>query len=128
RHMQMTYYQNSGDLRLLRIIAHHQEGVMPSTLAHRLEVALPTVSRKLNILEKQELIERKSCEEDRRKTFIFATEKGIQLVEEYYRQFISGFGAVCEKLGDEKTAQLTQLLEEFSGYMDTVIHREEDKG
>ena len=52
RHLQMQHYQNIGDLRMLRIIAHHgRQGIIPSQLAERMEVALPTVSRKLNVLE-----------------------------------------------------------------------------
>ena len=48
RTLQMKCYQSSGDLRLLRVIAHHrQDGLPPSQLAKRLEIALPTVSRKL---------------------------------------------------------------------------------
>ena len=60
RVLQMKCYQCSGDLRLVRIIAHHEEeGITPSILAEKLEIALPTVSRKLSVLEKQELIFRK---------------------------------------------------------------------
>ena len=77
RCLQAKFYQNVGDLRLLRMIAHHYpDGATPSRLAGRMGVALPTVSKKLTALENQQLIERKMSDVDRRQTFIFVTEKG----------------------------------------------------
>ncbi len=125
RMLQMKCYHSSGDLRMLRIIAHHSdEGLTPSTLAAKLEIALPTVSRKLSVLEKQELIYREVSPEDRRKTFVYATEKGKELLHEDYQRFITAFSAAGGKLGEEKIEILTQLLEEFSGYLEQEIQRE----
>ncbi|MBQ8603572.1 MAG: MarR family transcriptional regulator [Oscillospiraceae bacterium] len=125
RFLQMKCYQSSGDLRLLRIIAHHEDvGITPSVLAEKLEIALPTVSRKLSVLEKQELIERKPGTVDRRKTYVYATEKGRLLIQEDYRRFISRFSSVYENLGEEKATRLIELLEETAGYLDEEIHRE----
>ncbi len=125
RVLQMKCYQCSGDLRLLRIIAHHEnDGVTPSILAEKLEIALPTVSRKLSVLEKQELIERKVSTADRRKTYVYTTEKGRRLIREDYRRFINSFSSVCEKLGEEKGERLIAMLEEAALYLDEEIHRE----
>ena len=125
RTLQMKCYQSSGDLRLLRLIAHHdKDGLTPSMLAQKLEIALPTVSRKLSVLEKQELIFRRVSPEDRRKTFVYATEKGKELLHEDYQQFITAFSAAGEKLGELKTVLLSQLLEEFSSYLEEEIQKE----
>ena len=125
RMLQMKCYQSSGDLRLLRIIAHHDsDGLTPSMLAEKLEIALPTVSRKLSVLEKRELIHRQVSPEDRRKTFVYATEKGKDLLHEDYQQFITAFSAAGEKLGELKTVLLSQLLEEFSSYLEEEIQKE----
>ncbi len=125
RFLQMKCYQSSGDLRLLRVIAYHEnDGITPSILAEKLEIALPTVSQKLSVLEKQELIERKASTDDRRKTYVYATEKGRRLIREDYRRFINSFSSVCEKLGEEKADRLIELLNETAGYLDEEIHNE----
>lgn len=125
RMLQMKCYQSSGDLRLLRVVAHHQaDGLTPSILAQKLEIALPTVSRKLSVLEKQELIERIVSSDDRRKTFVYATEKGRELLHEDYQRFITCFMNAGEKLGEEKTDLLCSLLQEFSGYLEKEIQKE----
>ena len=125
RMLQMKCYQGSGDLRLLRVIAHHDwEQLTPSALAQKLEVALPTVSRKLSVLEKQELIYRQISSEDRRKTFVYATEKGREILHENYQQFITAFSCAGDKMGEEKTVLLSQLLEEFSSYIEEEIQKE----
>ncbi len=125
RMLQMKCYHSSGDLRLLRIVAHHQDdGLTPSILAQKLEIALPTVSRKLSVLEKQDLIQRKVSPDDRRKTFVYATEKGRELLQEDYRRFINCFSAAGEKLGEEKVDLLYSLLEEFSDYLEQEIQKE----
>ena len=125
RTLQMKCYQSSGDLRLLRMIAHlDSEGLTPSMMAQRLEIALPTVSRKLSVLEKQELIQRKVSPEDRRKTFVYATEKGRALLHEDYQRFIAAFSEAGANLGEDKVELLSQLLEEFSGYLEKEIQKE----
>ncbi len=125
RQLQMTHYHGSGDLRLLRMLAHHFKEATPSQLAEKMEIALPTVSQKLSVLESQELIGRKSDPNDRRKTIVFATEKGENLIHADYGRFIDSFYVLCEKLGEEKLNTLTELLEELSGYIDREIHRED---
>ena len=125
RMLQMKCYQSNGDLRLLRVVAHHdKDGLTPSMLAEKLEIALPTVSRKLSVLEKQELIYRKVSSEDRRKTFVYATEKGREILHDNYQRFITAFSTAAEKLGEEKTDLLSQLLDEFSGYIEEEIQKE----
>ena len=127
RQLQMQHYQNSGDLRLLRIIAHHgTNGITPSRLAERIEVALPTISRKLSVLESRQLIERRPCRTDKRKTFIHPTEKGQQLVEEEWTRFISSFADACSGMGEEKIILLTELLQELNENIYSEIHREGD--
>lgn len=125
RTLQMKCYQSSGDLRLLRVIAHHSEGgLTPSQLAEKLEIALPTVSRKLSVLEKQELIQRQTSPDDRRKTFVYPTEKGHQLLHEDYQRFIAAFSSVSENLGEEKTELLYSLLEQFSDCVEQELQKE----
>lgn len=125
RFLQMKCYHSSGDLRMLRIIAHHEnDGLTPSILAEKMEIALPTVSRKLSVLEKQELIQRKPSRTDRRKTFVFATEKGKELLREDYLRFINRFSTACEKLGEDKVWQLHSLLAELGGYLEEEIQQE----
>ena len=125
RMLQMKCYQSIGDLRLLRMVAHHDsDGLTPSMLAQKLEIALPTVSRKLSVLEKQDLIQRKVSPDDRRKTFVYATEKGKELLHEDYQRFLAAFSDAGEKLGEDKIELLSQLLEEFSGYLEEEIQKE----
>ena len=125
RMLQMKCYQSSGDLRLLRMVAHHDsDGLTPSMLAQKLEIALPTVSRKLSVLEKQELIHRRVSPDDRRKTFVYATEKGKQLLHEDYQRFIAAFSNAGAELGEDKVELLSRLLEEFSDYLEKEIQKE----
>ncbi len=125
RHLQMRHYQGNGDLRLLRMLAHHFKEATPSRLADRMEIALPTVSQKLSVLESRGLIGRKSDPNDRRKTIVFATEKGEELIKADYGRYIDSFSDIYGKLGREKACLLTDLLEELSGYIDEELHKEE---
>lgn len=127
RHLQMRHLQCSGDLRLLRMISCREVGVLPSQLAKKTEVSLPTISQKLSVLEKQGFIERKNCEEDRRKILIYATKKGEELVNEEYREFMDNFLSVCGKMGEEKVLLLTKLLGEMNEYLDMAISGEGEK-
>lgn len=127
RHLQMRHCHGSGDMRLLRIIVCREVGVLPSQLAKKTEVSLPTISQKLSVLEKRGLIERKICEDDRRKTLIYATQKGKALINEGYRGFMNGLSSACEKLGEEKVEQLIEILSEMNEYIDEEIGEKGDR-
>ena len=45
-------------------------------------------------------------------------------MHEDYQQFITAFSAAGEKLGELKTVLLSQLLEEFSSYLEEEIQKE----
>ncbi len=126
RYLQMTHYHGNGDLRLLGMLARHFKEATPSQLAEKLEIALPTVSQKLSALEEQGLISRKADPNDRRKTIVFATPKGEELLKADYGRFIDSFSSACKKLGEEKVAALTRLVEELDDYIDREIHRGDD--
>ena len=126
RCLQAKFYQNVGDLRLLRMIAHHYpDGATPSRLAGRMGVALPTVSKKLTVLENQQLIERKMSDVDRRQTFIFVTEKGNSLLDEKYRSFARALSNASGKLGQDKLNELCDILSQLGEYLDLEINKEE---
>ncbi len=125
-YLQIQSCQSSGDLRLLRMISnHYNKGTTPSELAHHIDVTLPTMSQKLNILENLGYIERKNSTTDRRKIFVHITSEGEKIVDESYRCFLDKLASVSEKIGEDKVIKLNNLLEELIEKLEEEIRKEE---
>lgn len=71
------------------------------------------VSRLLNRLEKKNLIQKKTCEVDKRATDIFISETGLQLLEKVNRQQ-STLDHVL-KLSEDEAQKLSDLLDKARG-------------
>lgn len=126
RQLQMRYCANFGDLRVLRLINHHYpDGALASQLAERMDVSMPTMSGKLTSLEKQGLIQRRQSDSDRRKVYITVTEAGQRLIRENYREYIESVQRAAEKLGEEKTVTLCNIMEELSDYLSYELRERE---
>lgn len=128
RNLPMDNSQSFSDWRMLRMLSHHYpDGATPSRLAAHMGISLPTVSQKLSVLEKQEFITRTPSKTDRRVTFVSITPQGQEKVKENYDVFVESFGKATQQLGEEKTLQLYNLLEEFRDCIENQTKGEENQ-
>jgi len=108
QHDQQTL--SAAKLTVLQIIKEHNP-VTLKELANLQQVALPTMSKIVDELQKRALVIRALSKNDARKRWIVPTQKGIQtlasaeqLVEQYWRQKL-------DKLTDKQHKQLSNSLE-----------------
>lgn len=95
--------QNAGDL-----------GVRAVELSEYFGIQKSSVSAMINSLEKQGYIERRFSESDKRSSPLFATQKGIHLVEEAFEEYHRIANNVIQKMGEEKCEEFLQTLSEVS--------------
>ncbi len=84
-------------------------GVKVSLLSMRSNVSKPAVSQMLKSLEKKQLIERITCEQDRRVVYVRLTDCGHQMIQDSQQFFCRFLGTVIEQLGEEDTQTLIRL-------------------
>ena len=96
----------------LKLIAGNSE-LQVCELARCLGVSPAASSKNLDRLEELGLVVRETSPEDRRATLLSASPEGQHLVREFERLKASRLAPVIEELGEERTEQLVDLLQEI---------------
>jgi len=98
-------------LRILR-------GMNPDTatvklLTERMLDKMSNASRLVEKLKQKGLVERNTCENDRRRVDISITKKGLNLVKEASAVIDAHIGSIQEVLNEEDAKQLSDLLDQI---------------
>lgn len=116
------------EVRLMFYIMHGMEkderGVTVSELSAMLEVASPTVTPLVRSLEERGMVLRYNDREDRRAVRVKLTEPGIAQVKEIAKIRSAQIQGLVDYLGEEKSQQLIELLEQVYTYMEMKAHRD----
>lgn len=95
---------------LITIEEQGQDGsIYVSDLAAAVKQPLPAVSRALRQLEQEGLIERITDPNDRRKTLVRATEKGMEVSRQFESTLSCYFGRVLARIPEEQQRQIFAL-------------------
>lgn len=100
-------------LRILR--GAGPEGLCRNEISGRMITAAPDMSRLLERMEKQGLISRSRDREDKRQVSSTITKKGEKLLQQLDEPLHRHLEGDLLGLGEKKTAQLLELLEEVRG-------------
>ncbi len=74
-------------LYVLNVIVNSNGSLRIKDISEELGIASPNVTALVNEMEQQDLLKRQTLPEDKRVTYIFATDSGQQLLEIYYTNF-----------------------------------------
>jgi MarR family transcriptional regulator, multiple gene regulator MgrA len=96
-------------LRILR--GQHPKAANINTLKDRMLDKMSDVSRLVERLRKSELVERKSCEMDRRAVDVKITAKGLQLLRTIDGEIDKLDDCLKSSLNDREVVQLNKLLD-----------------
>ncbi len=86
------------------------DGITQLDLSKLAHLKPPTVSVSLQKMEAHGLVTRSSNKEDLRKTNVFLTEKGKEIVSQIVQVFHSHDRTITESLTEDESQQLKQLL------------------
>jgi len=98
--------------RVIRAL-EHDNGLEMSALAKQCHLLLPSLSRIINHLEKEKLIERKTVDIDQRRSKIFLTELGQELFAKITPKSVERYIEIEEKYGVRKLELLYELLDDL---------------
>lgn len=114
---------SAGELKMLSVIAAEQEknakegndipGITVSKISEKLMHSRPATSKMLNALEEKEDITRIASKKDRRTVYIALTEKGKKRAEELKNHCDEMTNQIFERLGDEKSSQLFEIMDDI---------------
>ena len=98
--------------RVIRAL-EHETGLDISTLAERCHLLMPSISRIINHLDKEQLIERQVVDTDQRRSKIFLTIAGKNLFAKVAPKSVERYVAIEEKYGVRKLELLYELLDDL---------------
>lgn len=98
--------------RVIRAL-EHETGLDISTLAERCHLLMPSISRIINHLDKEKLIERQVVDTDQRRSKIFLTIAGKNLFAKVAPKSVERYVAIEEKYGVRKLELLYELLDDL---------------
>ncbi|WP_328185985.1 MarR family transcriptional regulator [Marinobacter sp. OP 3.4] len=106
---------------------HLGEGNSQQALAHALAIEMPSLTRTLNQLEQQKLIERRAAPNDRRAHTLWFTAQGRHLMADLEQRIQEVRTAIYGNLDDQQLDQLARTIcameTNLHQYLDT--HRED---
>lgn len=88
--------------------------VYVSEIVERLRISTPAVSKTLRNLELKGLIMRETDPDNRRKTFVHLTPKGLEVKKESDNAFYGFFNNICEKVGKDDIETFNTIARKLS--------------
>lgn len=95
-------------------------GIKISEISRLLKVAPPTITQLINGLETHGFVERSADKEDRRAVRISLTDKGESVIKKASEELFTSFNGLVDYLGEEKSADLADLLSKVYFYFNEV--------
>ena len=93
-----------------------ENGLMVSDISDILKIARPTVTQLVNSLQRKGFLDKCTDEHDKRVVRINLSEKGKTLAKQGADEFYKRFEGLAEHLGDKKSLELANLLQEVFEY------------
>jgi DNA-binding MarR family transcriptional regulator len=100
-------------MRAIRILTGHEDGVRSSELAHHLHIAPRSATEVVDTLEAKGLVQRSPDPTDRRATLVSLTPRGIELSSEVRRARGLESERLFERLSKTDRAQLARILHQL---------------
>lgn len=98
--------------RVLGILAH-QDGLAMSELAQRVLTKQPTLTKAIDRMERSGLVQRRTPDQDRRRTLVLLTEQGRQTAAPLVAEARAQESAVVSEQGEANVRQLRVLLRQL---------------
>jgi DNA-binding MarR family transcriptional regulator len=108
------------------LMKKHPEGIKQGSLSQILNLAPPTVTPMINVLEDNGYIERVGSKEDRRVVFIRLTEMGKTFLDEKEKLFKSNIKALVDYLGEEDSKTFIRLIRKTGDFLSQLKENEEE--
>ena len=128
-HMERMNFQKHGNLAsveffiLLGIsvrLENKKDELTLSEIIKTTGMTMSAASKKISILEKKGLLERKASDKDKRKICIKLTEKGHEICQNEKTQKYKWMENVIERMGEEDTRKMLDLINKMFDIMEEM--------
>lgn len=111
---------SQGETGTLLYLTFSKDGASASELAKNLNVSLPRIASVINSLESKKLIEKVTDSVDKRKTIVYITKLGKELVLSKKNEAVEKIAKIIEKLNEEEINQYIQLANKIGKILEEM--------
>ena len=111
---------SQGETGALLYLTFVKNGITASELSEVLNVSLPRIASVINSLESKKLIEKMNAKDDKRKTIIYITPNGKELVVNKKEEAISKMEKIIERLDEEDIEMYIRLAKKIGKIMEEI--------
>lgn len=106
-------------LKIIRSLQQEEKSskVYVSEISQKIETSKPAVSKTLKILEQKGFVKRETDSQNRRKTFVFLTDRGYAVKKESDDAFQSFFYSVYKKIGKDDAEKFNVVAKKIANVM-----------
>jgi len=102
-----------GELFVLNYLREQQRTVHPKELSDRLCVSSARIARLLNVLEKDDMIDRHTDPADSRSVVVALTPKGEAEIDQVRRAVLDHISSMLQALGEEDSKTYIRILDQI---------------
>ena len=102
-----------GELFVLNYLREQQRTVHPKELSDRLCVSSARIARLLNVLEKDDMIDRHTDPADSRSVVVVLTPKGEAEIDQVRRAVLDHISSMLQALGEEDSKTYIRILDQI---------------
>lgn len=102
-----------------------QKGIIVSQLAKMQRISAPATSRMLRNLEERDLIRREIDKGDRRNTYVYLTEKGMEEHKQAFAAMDKFSDRIMDRMGYDNAKMLISLIEKMTSIMEDELSKTE---
>ena len=106
--------------RLIVFFLAHNEGITQLDLVKYTRLKAPTISLTLQKMELEGLVERRTSEDDARKTLVYLTKKGYEYDQKMIDMIKNEERKILPALTEEENAQLEELLQKLIKFCNNI--------
>lgn len=109
------YNLSSSKFNIMMVVKHEggKEGISQIDVGKKLIVTASNMTKQIDKLIAEEMVERFALKGDRRVNLIKITNKGSTLLNEIWPGYIKTINSLADKLSIEERKRLTQILEKW---------------
>lgn len=118
--LEILFHCSQGELGTLLYLTFIEDGITPTKLGEKLNVSMPRVLSILNSLESKKLISKKKCQQDKRKSILYITSLGKEMILQERDSTINQLTKIIEKLEEKEIDEYIRIVKKIGTILENM--------
>lgn len=112
--MKASHKMHGGETGILCYLRKHEGRATPGELQKNLNVGSGRIANALGTLENKGFISRVNAQDDKRKTYVYLTDEGRDMLNQEWREYLEHNKMILTVMGEKNSREFIRLLRLFA--------------